>query len=350
MPATKTQHLLSDLSARFGLDLSGDGDCLISGVGTLSSAGPEDISFLANRSYAKQLPDTRAGGVILAEKDAASCPTNCLVAENPYLAWAHVAALFDPRPAARPGIHASAVISESARLGQDVSIGAHAVIGDRCVIGDGCAIGPGTVLDAECRLGPACRLLANVSLGYGVKLGARVIIHPGAVIGADGFGIAFAADHWEKVPQLGSVTIGDDCEIGANSCIDRGAIADTRLEEDVRIDNLCQIGHNCVIGAHTAIAGAAGLAGSTTLGKYCLLGGRAGSAGHLTVADRTTITASGKVTKDITEPGATWGAPLPAMPIKHWTRILRRLRKLDELAEHVQDHERQLGKLVKDGK
>ena len=164
---------------------------------------------------------------------------------------------------AAPGIHETAVIDESAIIGNDVSIGPHVVIGAACKIGNACTIGAGTVLDAACRVGAGSHLHASVTLGYGVRLGQRVIIHPGAVIGADGFGIAFATDHWEKVPQLGGVLIGNDCEIGANSTIDRGAIEDTVLEDDVRLDNLVHIAHNVFVGAHTAVAACAGIAGST---------------------------------------------------------------------------------------
>lgn len=348
MKSAPSQHRLSELSARFGLELRGDGDLLIDGVGTLMTGGPSQISFLANRAYRKELPDTEAGAVILAEEAADDCPTNCLIASDPYLAFARVATLFDPRPGGKPGVHPSAVVSETASLGKGVSVGANAVIGDGCVLGDCCTIGPGTVLEPECKLGEGCRLYANVSLGFGVKLGKRVIVHPGAVIGADGFGIAFAGDHWEKVPQLGTVIIGDDCEIGGNTCIDRGAIGNTVLEEDVRLDNFCQIAHNVYVGAHTAMAGRAGAAGSTTVGKYCMLGGHSGIAGHVKVADRTTIAADCIVHRDITEPGTTWSAQLKAQPILKWQRIQGRLLKLDELAKKVQNLEKQLGKISHD--
>ena len=348
MPASTSKYSLSDLSARFGLELRGDGSLMIDGVGTLTSAAPAKITFLANPAYRKQLPETKAGAVILKQEDTELCPANCLVADDPYLAYARVATLFDPRPVAKPGIHPTAMISDSARIGMNVSIGAHVVIDDDCDIGEGCTIGPGTVLEAQCRLGEGCRLFTNVSLGHGVRLGKRVMIHPGVVIGADGFGIAFASDHWEKVPQVGSVVIGDDCEIGANSCIDRGALGDTVLEEDVRIDNLCQIGHNVRVGAHTAIAGTSGIAGSTTIGKYCLLGGSTGVSGHLEIADRTTITGGSQVFRSIAEPGTTWSGQLPSSPIHEWQRNLARLRKLDELARKVNALEKQLGKLTKD--
>lgn len=345
MTSLNGKHSLSELSARFGLELRGDGSLLIDGVGTLMDAGPGQVSFLANRAYAKELPGTRAGAVILKAGDAQNCPAACLVADDPYLAFARAAALFDPRPAGEPGIHPSAVVAETAILGMDVSVGANAVIGEGCTVGDGCAIGPGTVLEPECTLGEACRLYANVSLGFGVTLGKRVIVHPGAVIGADGFGIAFAGDHWEKVPQLGSVVIGDDCEIGANTCIDRGAIDDTVLEEDVRLDNLVQIAHNVHVGAHTAMAGRTGIAGSTRIGKYCMFAGASGASGHLEIADRTTVGATSAVFRSITEPGTTWSAQLPARPIREWQKNIARLQKLDELARTVKRLEKQLENL-----
>lgn len=339
---------LSDLSARFELDLRGDGSHAIRGVGTLSSAGPSQIAFLANRAYRKDLPSTEAGAVILAEEDATDCPTHALIAKDPYLAFARVAALFDPRPAGEPGIHPSAVVHERATLGKNISIAPNAVVGADCSLGDGCTIGPGTVLEANCTLGDGCRLYANVSLGYGVTLGRRVIVHPGAVIGADGFGIAFAGDHWEKVPQLGSVVIGDDCEIGANTCIDRGAVENTVLEEDVRLDNLVQIAHNVHVGAHSAFAGGSGVAGSARIGRYCMIAGHAGVNGHIEVADRTTVAAESTVYRPVTEPGTTWSAQMPAKPIRQWQKNYARLQQLDELARTVKRLEKILGKSEND--
>jgi UDP-3-O-[3-hydroxymyristoyl] glucosamine N-acyltransferase len=314
----------------------------VDGVGTLAAASPTQVTFLANPAYRRELPGTTAGAVILKERDVDDCPVNCLVAPDPYVAYARLAILFDTRPLAPAGIHASAVISPSASLGSNVSIAANAVIGDECVIGDSCTIGPGTVLYDGCRLGASCHLHANVTLGHGVILGRRVKVHPGAVIGADGFGIAFADDHWEKVPQLGGVVIGDDCEIGCNTAIDRGAIGDTVLEEDVRIDNLCQIGHNVHIGAHSALAGMTGVAGSTRIGKYCLFGGRTGASGHLEIADKTSLTGGSNAFRSITEPGTTWSSQVPAQPAGEWKRNLARLRKLDELARRVKELEKKL--------
>jgi UDP-3-O-[3-hydroxymyristoyl] glucosamine N-acyltransferase len=352
MPVAQSKHSLSDLAARFELQLNGNGSKLIDGVSTLSAAGPSQITFLANPTYRKQLPATRAGAVILREQDSADCPVNHLVAADPYLAYARLANLFDHRPAAKPGIHDTAVIAGSSQIGKNVSVGANVVIGEHCTIGNGCTIGPGTVLEAECRLDEGCRLFSNVTLGHGVRLGKRVMVHPGAVIGADGFGIAFAADHWEKVPQLGSVTIGDDCEIGANTCIDRGAIEDTVLGNDVRIDNLVQIAHNVRIGSHTAIAANCGISGSTTIGEYCLLGGSVGVGGlhHLVIADRTTVMGGSDVMRSITKPGTAWAGHLPALPAAKWKRVLTQLRKLDKLAKKVHTIETEMEKQTHHGK
>jgi UDP-3-O-[3-hydroxymyristoyl] glucosamine N-acyltransferase len=241
-------------------------------------------------------------------------------------------------------VHASASIDPTASLGQDVHIGANAVIGPGCVIGDGCSIAAGCVLVADCRLGSSTTLKANVTLCEGVIIGQRTIIHPGAIIGADGFGLAFDQDHWVKIPQLGTVRIGDDCEIGANTTIDRGAIGDTVLANDVRLDNLVQIAHNVEIGAHTAMAGMVGVSGSTRIGEYCMFAGRAGAAGHLRIADRTTVLATSVVTKSVTQPGTTWSAALPAQPLREWNRTVAYLRKLEKLVKRVARLEKQTGK------
>jgi UDP-3-O-[3-hydroxymyristoyl] glucosamine N-acyltransferase len=341
----KGNYTLSELSAQFDLDLRGDRDCEIDGVGTLMSAGPGQITFLANPSYRKELPATKATAVILRESDVAACPTHCLVATDPYLAYARLATLFDSRPEAAPGIHATAVIDESTKIGSDISIGPNVVIGAECEIGNGCTIGAGTVIDVACCVGAGSHLHANVTLGYGVRLGQRVIIHPGAVIGADGFGIAFATDHWEKVPQLGSVVVGDDCEIGCNTTIDRGAIGDTILEDDVRIDNLCQIGHNVQIGAHTAMGGMAGVAGSTKIGRYCLFGGGSGASGHLEIADKTIVAANSVLFRSVDEKGKTWSAQFQAQPIRNWQRNVSRFLNLDKMATRIRNLETKLEKL-----
>jgi len=326
---------LSELAELSGLRFRGDGDCLIDGIAGLAEATPTQVSFLSNPAYRGQLARTRAAAVILNDQDAGNYDGNCLLSPNPYLSYARVSALFDPRRGPRPGIDDSARIDPDVQLGQGVSVGANAVIGPGCVIADGCNIGPGCVIGADCRLGVDCALVANITLCEGVVIGNRVIVHPGAVIGADGFGLAFDEDHWQKISQIGSVEIGDDCEIGANTTIDRGALGNTVLEDDVRLDNQIQIGHNVRIGAHTAMAGCVGISGSTQIGRYCRFAGRAGTVGHIRIADRTTVNFNSVVTRSIEEPGTVWSAALPAVPVGEWHRILVHLRRLDRLVQRV---------------
>ena len=318
----KRSFRLSDLAEKYDLELKGDGDALIEGVGTLSDATASQISFLSNPIYREQLKSTGAGAVIVSASDAGNCPANTLIAKDPYVSYAKVAACFDPRRPVNPGIDSSASIDPTATLGNNVHVGANTVIGPGCVISDACAIGPGCVLIADVRLGSASRLIANVTVCEGVTIGNRTNIHPGAVIGADGFGLAFDQDRWVKIPQIGTVQIGDDCEIGANTTIDRGAIGDTIIEDDVRLDNQIQIGHNVEIGAHTAMAGMVGISGSTKIGKYCMFAGSSGTVGHISIADRTTVHFRSVVTKSITEPGTVWSAAIPAQPL----RLMRQKR------------------------
>ena len=334
MPAREQAHALADLAERFGLQLRGDGAVLIRGVGTLAHAGPGQLSFLANPKYRRELAGTGAAAVVLREADAADSPVPCLIARDPYAAFARIAALFEPVPEAAPGIHASAVVAADATVAADAHVGPHVSIGARSRIGAGAVIGPGCVIGEDCEVGAGSVLVARVTLVTRVRLGERVRIHPGAVIGADGFGLAMQDGHWIKVPQLGGVRIGDDCEIGANTTIDRGAIEDTVLEEDVRLDNQVQVGHNVHIGAHTAMAGCVAVAGSAKIGRYCLIGGAAGIAGHLEICDRAVVTAMSFVTASITEPGE-YSSGMPVQDARVWRRNAARFRQLDELARKI---------------
>lgn len=319
---------LSDLAHQHELELVGD-DVDIRGINTLAAAGPQDLSFFANPGYRDALRSTRSAAVILRRRDLDDCPSRGLVSDDPYLSFARIARQFDQRPALASGIHPQASIADDVRLGNDVGIGANAVIEPGVVLGDGVQIGPGAVLQSGSTVGRGCRIHAGVTVRDGVIIGERVTIHPGAVIGADGFGLAFGDSGWEKVPQLGTVRIGDDCEIGANTTIDRGALGDTVLEEDVRLDNQVQVAHNVHIGAHTAVAGCTGIAGSTRIGRYCLIAGAAGIGGHLEICDKVTITAMSPVLRDITEPGE-YGSAIPAMPQRRWQRTLVRLLQLNK--------------------
>lgn len=327
-------YTVAELAERFGLTFKGDGSRVIDGVGTLAGAGPGQLSFLSNSKYTAQLADTRAGVVVLREGDLASCPVPALIAADPYVSYALIAALFERLPAAPAGIHPSAVVAASARVSTRASIGACCVIGERAVVEDDAVLGPHCIVGDDCTVGAQSRLVGRVTLVTRVTLGQRVLVHPGAVIGSDGFGLAFDKDHWIKLPQLGGVRIGDDCEIGANTTIDRGALEDTVLEEDVRLDNLIQIGHNAYIGAHTAMAGCAAVAGSAKIGRYCMIGGNAGVLGHLEVADRVTITAKSLVTHSIREPGE-YSSGVPLQDNRLWRKNAARFKHLDEYARRL---------------
>lgn len=322
------------LAERFGLAVRGDGGRRIDGVATLARAGASQLAFLANPRYRGQLAASGAGAVVMREEDAADHAGTALVATDPYAAFAKIAALFDHRPAALPGAHPSAAIDPTATVSPEACIGPFVSIGPRTRVDAGAIVGPGCVVGEDCVVGEGCELVARVTLVRRVRLGRRVLIHPGAVLGADGFGLAMEHGRWLKIPQLGGVSIGDDCEIGANTTIDRGALEDTVLEDDVRLDNQIQVAHNVTIGAHTAIAGCAAIAGSTRVGRYCLIGGAAGILGHLTIADRVTITAMTLVTHSIREPGE-YSSAAPMQDSRSWRRNAARIRHLDELARRV---------------
>ncbi len=332
---------LSALAEALGAELIGAGDNDVQRVATLERAGPGDISFLSNRRYRRLLPATRAGGVLLAAEDAAACPVPALVMANPYLGYARAAALLQPPRERVPGVHASAAIDAAAQVHESARIDAHAVlaagarVGARAYIGPGCVIGEGAVV------GEDCELVARVTLCHDVVLGRRVIAHPGVVIGADGFGIANDDGVWVKIPQLGSVRIGDDVEIGANTTIDRGAIDDTVIEEGVKIDNQVQIGHNVHVGAHTAVAGCVAIAGSAHIGCRCTIGGAASIGGHLEIADDVHLTATSAVANSIKEPGI-YSSGMPVQENRVWRRNVIRMRQLDELWRKVRQLEDRL--------
>ena len=318
------------LAQRFGLDVVGDGNVAIEGVATLATAKPRQLGFLANPRYRQQLASTEASVVVMRADDATDAPMTALIARDPYATFARIAALFEPVAEQPPGIHPSAVIAPEAVIDPGAHIGPFVTIGARSHVGAGAVIGPGCVIGEDCVIGAGSMLVARVTLVTRVRLGQRVRIHPGAVLGADGFGLAMDEGRWLKVPQLGGVRVGDDCEIGANTCIDRGALEDTVLEEDVRLDNQIQVGHNVHIGAHTAMAGCSAVAGSAKIGRYCLIGGAAGVLGHLEITDQVMITAMSLVTHSIREPGE-YSSGTPLMDNRSWRRSAARFKQLDKL-------------------
>lgn len=319
---------MGDLAVRFGLELRGEPSLRVSRVATLSHAQPGTLSFLANPKYRRQLESTRATAVLVAAQNAASCRVAALVDPNPYLAYARIAAVLHPEAPAAPGIHPSAVVSPKARVAPSASVAALAVIEDDAQIDDWVLVGPGSIVQRGAHIGADSRLIARVTVCAGVRIGQRCILHPGAVVGADGFGFAPDAGTWLKVPQIGSVQIGDDVEIGANTTIDRGAIDDTLVEQGVKLDNQIQVGHNVTIGAHTAVAGCVGISGSTTIGRRCMIGGGVGIAGHLTIADDVVVTGCSLVSASIREAGS-YSSGMPAVQTRLWRRMVAHLRRLD---------------------
>ncbi|HEX7340501.1 MAG TPA: UDP-3-O-(3-hydroxymyristoyl)glucosamine N-acyltransferase [Rhodanobacteraceae bacterium] len=332
-------HDLASLAAQFDLELRGDGATNIAGVGTLAGAQSHQLAFLANSRYSAQLTTTRAGAVVLSAEHADTCPVPVLVARDPYVAYAKIAALFTRQPARHAGVHPSAVVDPTAKVSPTASIGPLAVIEADARVEDGAIIGPHCIIGPRCTVGAQSHLEARVTLVADVTLGQRVLIHPGAVLGADGFGLAVDHDHWIKVPQLGGVRVGDDCEIGANTTIDCGALEDTVLEEDVRLDNLIQIAHNVHVGAHTAMAGCAAVAGSAHIGRWCMVGGNAGILGHLEVADHVVITAKSLVTHSIREPGQ-YSSGTPLETNHAWRKNAARFKQLDDMARRLRALER----------
>lgn len=345
--AVKPSFTLKELSRLLDVPVQGDDTILIEGLATLKRAGPGHLSFLANPRYARQLASCRASALILHPDVATSADVPCLLSASPYVTYARASQLFAPAPAPDgmaedPGetaVHASAVVSAGATLGNGVVVGPQAVIESGARIGDGSRIGAGSVVGRGSRLGADVTLYANVTLYHGVSVGDRCIIHAGAVIGADGFGFAFDGQRSVKIAQLGAVSIGNDVEIGAGSCIDRGALDDTVIEDGVKIDNQVQIGHNCVVGAHTVICGCSALAGSTRIGRYCVIGGGVGITGHLSLCDKVTVSAMSMVTQSIDKPGLYSSGTL-LQESAQWKRNAVTLGRLSELSRRVKTLEK----------
>jgi UDP-3-O-[3-hydroxymyristoyl] glucosamine N-acyltransferase len=311
---------LGTIVAQLGGELVGDSGLAIAGLAPLESAGPDQLSFLSNPKYRQQLVATRAGCVIVAPamREQALARGACIVADDPYLYFARATQLWKrehARPAG-PAVHPSAVIDPEAVIAAGVRIGAH------CVVERGARIGAGSVLKPRVYVGEDC------------VVGERCTLHPGVVIGADGFGYAPHQGAWEKIEQLGAVRIGNDVDIGANTCIDRGALADTVIEDGVKLDNLIQIGHNCRIGRHTAIAGCVGIAGSANIGAHCTIGGAAMILGHLTLADGVNISAGSFVARSILKPGLYTGI-FPIDDNASWEKNAATLKQLHALRDRI---------------
>lgn len=330
---------VGELAVRFGCDVIGDPDVIVDHVATLRGAQSGALSFLANSAYRKFLSESAASAVVVSEQDADAVSGVAIVAKDPYLIYARMARILHPRSVPSAGIHARAVVHEGATIADDAAIAAAAVIESRAVVGARSSIGAGSYVASGVRIGADCWIGPNVTLMADVQLGDRCVVHPGAVIGSDGFGIARGPEGWEHVPQVGGVRIGDDVDVGACTSIDRGAIEPTIIGNGVKLDNQIQIGHNCVIGEHTVMAGMVGIAGSTTIGSNCAFGGNSGTTGHVTIADGVIITARCTVTSDI-ESAGTYGGVFPHDDIRNHQRSVARFRQLDKLARTVRKLDR----------
>lgn len=337
-------YRLSELAAVVGGSVNGDGEALIHGVAPIQSAQAGQLCFLDNPKYRQYLDTTQASAVVLAPDFVERCPTSSIVINNPYLAYAKIAECYHVRDRVPVGCHASAVIDPSATLAADVRIGAHVVIGPNCQIASGVEIYPGCVIGANCQIGSESLIHPNVTLYENVIIGERVTLHSGAVIGADGFGLAQDKGVWRNIPQLGRVIIGNDTDVGANTTIDRGALEDTIIGQGVKLDNLIQIAHNVVIGDNTAVAGCAGISGSTQIGKNCIIGGGAGIAGHLTITDNVVITGMAGVSRSIHEPGM-YSSGTSVQPNREWRKNSARFHQLDAMARRLRDLEKQVAGL-----
>jgi UDP-3-O-[3-hydroxymyristoyl] glucosamine N-acyltransferase len=332
---------LTDLAQKFNLRLVGNANQEVNGVSTLEKAKNNHLSFLSNSKYTSALKTTKAGVVVLSEQDSDLYDGNKLIAKDPYVSFAKIAQLFQNSHASGSGIHETAVIAPTAHIEHNVTIGAYCVIGDNVIICHDSVLDSHVIIEANCVIGANCWIKSSVMVSRDSKLGDRVIVHPGAVIGADGFGLARDINGWIKVPQLGSVKIGDDCEIGANTTIDRGTLDDTVLEKDVHLDNQIQIAHNVHIGAHTVMAGCSAIAGSAKIGKNCLIGGGVGIIGHLEVCDNVTLQSMALVTHSIKKPGS-YSSVAPLQDTKDWRKSAVRIKQLDNMAKRISGLEKKL--------
>lgn len=332
---------LAEVAAEIGARLEGDGERVVTGLGTIQSATSEQLTFLANPRYRGYLETTRAAAVLCTQSEAEGCPVPALVVDNPYLAFARISHRFDPAPARPPGIHPAAVVAEDARVHETAHVGPNAVIESGAELGPGAVVVANSYVGAGSRLGAQVCLWPNVTIYHGVSLGDRTIIHAGSVIGSDGFGFAPDGGAWQKVAQVGGVRIGADVEIGAGVTIDRGAVEDTVLGDGVIIDDQVHIAHNVTIGDHTALAGKVGISGSVHIGSHCLLAGMVGVAGHLEICDGVQVLGMSMVSRSINKPGV-YASALPVDEHRAWRRNVARFRHLDELYRRVVQLEKRM--------
>lgn len=334
-------YILADIAKKIGAVVQGDDQCEISSIATLAEAKAGQIAFLANSKYSAQLLNTNASAVIVTEAEATKCQTNALIMANPYMGYALVAQLLDTTPKPANQIHPSAVIAEDVIIGEGVTIGANAVIEAGVTLSDGVSIGAGSFIGIAAQIGAGTRIWTNVSIYHGVAIGKNCLVQANTVIGSDGFGYANNKGDWVKIPQLGTVVIGDNVEIGASTTIDRGALGNTIIHNGVILDNQIQIAHNVVIGENTAMAACSVIAGSTEIGKNCVIAGLVGINGHINIADGCVFTGMTMVTKSLTASGV-YSSGMPCQPNKEWHKSNARIRKLEALTKRLSAVEKEL--------
>ncbi len=327
---TASAYSLLELAQQLELELIGDPATIVTGIATLEKAGPGQLSFFHNQLYHSQLLITHASAVILSREYVSVCPTACLVAANPYLAYARASRLFSTISTTLATRHPTAQIDATAQVADSAILEANVVIGANTVIGNGVRIGANSVIGASCTVADETQLYANVTIYDSVKIGERNIIHSGAVIGSDGFGFAFDGSRYHKIAQLGGVALGADVEVGAATSIDRGALEDTVIEDGVKIDNQVQIAHNVRIGANTVVCGCSAIAGSSVIGKNCIIAGGVGVINHVTICDGVTVTAMSLVNQSITKPGV-YSSGTGLSDSASWKKNIVRFRQLDDI-------------------
>ena len=332
---------LAELAKITGAELHGDGDVAIKAVAAMDKAGEGDITFLSNPKYRKHLAECQASAVMVRASELELCKTSVLVVADPYLAYAQVAQALDNTPKPAESVASSAVIADDVTLGENVSVGANAVIESGVILGDNVSVGAGCFIGKNASVGANTRLWANVSVYHEVQIGESCLIQANTVIGSDGFGYANDKGEWVKIPQVGTVCIGNRVEIGAGTTIDRGALEDTIIEDNVILDNQLQIAHNVEIGYGSAMAGGTIVAGSTKIGKYCIIGGGSVINGHIEIADGVTITGMGMVMRGISEKGV-YSSGIPLQPNKEWRKTAATVHRIDDMNKRLKAVEKKL--------
>lgn len=332
---------VSELAQRVNGTVHGDASARIDSLAPIATATKNQLTYLVNSHYEKYLPSTQAQVVLLSAQHLSKCSTTSIVVDHPELAYATIAQLFVRPSAHKTGVHKTAVVGDHCTIDPSVSIGASCVIGVDVTLGENTVIMPGVIIEDRAQIGANTVIHSNVTIGADVMIGSNVIIYAGVVIGSDGFGYAQSPEGWVKIPQLGTVIIEDNVEIGANTTIDRGALENTIIRRGVKIDNLVQVAHNVDIGENTIVAGCAGFAGSAKIGRNCMIGGGACINGHISIADDVIVMGMAGVMRTIDEPGM-YVSGFHAHKHNEWGRIVARVGQLGKMADRIKKLEKAL--------